>query len=108
MQVGLGGLGSEQCAPGNRLLHGLQILSAGVQKEMHVSVDEAGEQCGVAEINDAGSLRMLDGCADGKDALALDENLAGLEQGSGIDLKQAGGVEHDGRGAGLLGLEIAG
>jgi hypothetical protein len=72
---------------------------------MHVSVDEAGEQRNVAEVDDARALRVLDGCADGKDALALDENLAGLEQGSGIDLKQAGGVEHDGRGGRLLGMD---
>jgi len=70
---------------------------------MHMSVDEAGEQRGVAEVDNAGSLRMLDRCADGEDALALDENLAGLEKGSGIDLKQARGVEYDGRGGRLLG-----
>ena len=65
----------------------MQIFSAGVKKKMDMRVDEAGEQGGIAEVNDAGSLRMLDGCADGEDALALDENLARLEEGSGIDLK---------------------
>ena len=50
-----------------------------------------------------GALGMVDRSADGADALALDENFAGLEQGSGVDLKQAGGVEDDGRGGGLLG-----
>jgi hypothetical protein len=74
-----------------------------MQKEMHVRVNEAGEQGGVAQVDDAGSLRMLDRRADGEDALALDENLTGLEEGSSIDLKQTRGVEHDGRGGGLLG-----
>ena len=101
-EIGLGGLSGEEGAPGNRLLDGLQILSAGMQKEMHVSVDEAGEQRGVAEVDDLCALRMVDGCADGADALALDENLAGLEDGAGVDLKQARGVEDDGR-ARLLG-----
>lgn len=68
-----------------------------------MSVDEAGEQGRVTQVDDAGSLRMLDGGADGNNAFSLDKNLPGLEEGSGIDLKQARGVKHDGRGGGLLG-----
>ena len=75
-----------------------------MQKEMDMRVDEAGEQRGVAEVDEADSLRMLDRRADSTDALALDEDLAGLEQGSGVDLQKAGGVEHDGRGGWLLGV----
>jgi hypothetical protein len=86
----------------------LQVFSAGVQEEMDVSVDEAGEERGVAEVDDARALRVLDGCADSKDALTLDENLSGLEQGSVVDLQKASGVEHDGGGWRLLGVEKAG
>jgi hypothetical protein len=35
--------------------------------------------------------------------IGLDQNLAGLEQGAGVHLEQAGGVEDDGRGGWLLG-----
>ena len=49
-----------------------------------------------------GALGMVDRCAHGADALALDQNFAGLEQGSGIHLEQARGVEDDGRGGWLL------
>jgi hypothetical protein len=40
---------------------------------------------------------MLDGAAHGADALALDQNFAGLEQRSGVYLEQPRRVEHDGR-----------
>jgi hypothetical protein len=40
----------------------------------------------------------------GLDALALDENLAGLEHDSGIDLKQPRGVQDDGRDRRVHGL----
>jgi hypothetical protein len=39
---------------------------------------------------------MVDGCADGANAVALDEDFAGLEERAGVDLEQAGGVEDDG------------
>ncbi len=35
----------------HRFLHGLQVLSSGMQKEMDVSVDQAGHQRGVAEVD---------------------------------------------------------
>ena len=101
-EVGLGGLLGEDGAPGNRLFDGLQVFSAGMQEEMDVGVDEAGEQSGVAEVDDLCALRMVDGCADGADAVALDEDFAGAEECAGIDLEQARGVEHDGRGRRLL------
>ena len=59
---------------------GLQVFRAGMQEEMHVRVDEAGEQRDVAEVDDGCVRRMVDGCADGADALALDENFAGSEE----------------------------
>ena len=101
-QVGLGGLLGQDHAPGNGFLDGLQVFCAGMQKEMHVRVDEAGEQRGVAQVDDFGALRMVDRRAHGANALALDEDFAGLEQGAGIDLEQARGVEDDGGGGGLL------
>jgi hypothetical protein len=47
-------------------------------------------------------LRVLDGPAHGADALALDQNLAGLEQRSGVYLEQPRRMEHDGRAGRLL------
>ena len=73
-----------------------------MQEEMNVRVDKAGEQGSVAEIDDFGALRMVDRGADGANAISLDQNFAGLEQGSGIHLEQARGVENDGRGGWLL------
>ena len=78
-EVGFGGLFGQNHAPRDRLLHGLQVLSAGMEKEMHVRVDQAGDQRGVAEVDDLRALRMLDRRADGANALAFDEDLAGLE-----------------------------
>ena len=101
-EIGFGGLLGEEGAPGDGFLDGLQIFRAGMEEEMDVGVDEAGEQRCVAEVDDVCALRMIDGSADGADAVALDENLAGAEEDAGVNLKQAGGVEDDGRGCGLL------
>jgi hypothetical protein len=45
---------------------------------------------------------MLDGRAHGADAFAHNKEFSGLEERAVLDLQQARGVEHDGRG-GLLG-----
>ena len=50
-QVGLGGLLGQNRAPGNGFLDRLQVLRAGMQKQMHVRVDEPGQQGYVAEID---------------------------------------------------------
>jgi hypothetical protein len=55
-QIGLGGLLGEDGAPGNGFLYGLQVFRAGMQEEMDVGVDEAGEQGDVAEVDDLGCL----------------------------------------------------
>ncbi len=68
---------------------------------MDVGVDEAGEQGGVAQVDDFGALGMVDRGADGADVVAFDQDFAGLEEGAGIDLEKARGVENDGRGGGL-------
>ena len=105
-EVGLGGLLGEQSAPGNRLLDGLEVLGAGMEEQMHMGVDQAGKQRCVAEVDDPGALRMVDRAADGADAVALDENFAGLEEGSGVHLEQARGVKDDGRDGRLLGGSV--
>ena len=101
-QVGLGRLLGQNRAPRNGFLDRLQILRAGMQKQMHVRVDQAGQQRGIAEIDDLRALRMIDRRSHRLDALALDQNLAGLEHVSGIDLKQPRRVQHDGRRGRLL------
>ncbi len=74
-------------------LHGLQILGAGMQEQMDVRVDQAGEQRGVAEIDDLRAGGMVDGGADGGDAVALDQDLAGRDDCSGFDIEQTRGVQ---------------
>ena len=69
---------------------------------MYVSVNEAGQQCCVAQVEDFCSGGMLDRCADCADEFALDEDLAGRKHHACIYLEQAGGVEHNGRRGGLL------
>lgn len=45
---------------------------------------------------------MIDGCADGADAVALNEDFAGAEDCACVNLQEARGVEHDRGGCGLL------
>ena len=77
-------------------LDGLQVLGAGMEEEMHVSVDETGEQRGITEVEDLRALRMLDGGSDFDDALTLHEDFAGRENFAGVDFEETRGVEHDG------------
>jgi hypothetical protein len=74
----------------------LKIFSAWMEEEMDVSVNEAREERGVAEVDDAGVGGVVNGSADGADFVPLDEDLAGLEEGAGVDLKQVRSVEDDG------------
>jgi hypothetical protein len=67
-----------------------------MEEEMHVRVDEAREERGVAEVDDARVSGVVNGGSDGADFVALDENFAGLEESAGVDLEKARGVEHDG------------
>ena len=68
-----------------------------MQKQVHVRVDQAGQQSGIAEIDHRGALRMLHRRSHGLNPLALDQNLAGPQHVSGIYFKQPRRVEHDGR-----------
>ena len=92
----------EEGAPGNGFLDCLEVFCTGVEEEMDMGVDKAWEQRFVAEVDDLRVLRMIDGCAGGADAIALDENLSGAEEDAGVNLKQAGGVENYGHGCRLL------
>jgi len=62
---------------------------------MDVSVDQSGEQRGVAEIDRLCAGRMRDGLADFDDPVALDEDFAGRHEFSGFDVEKASGVEDD-------------
>ena len=75
--VGFGGGGGLQRALRHGLLHCLEALVAGVEEEMHMRVDQAGHQGGVAEVDDHGSRWPRDMRSRLANALALDQHLAG-------------------------------
>jgi hypothetical protein len=64
-----------------------------MQEEMNVCVDKAGEQRGVAELDDLRARRMRDRSADLLNALTGDEDFAWREDFSGLDDEQARGVQ---------------
>ena len=76
-------------------LDGLQIFGAGMQEQVHVGVDQAGQQSGVAEIDDLRAGRMRDRRADGGDAVALDQNFAG--RGDACRSRRRAGARRGGR-----------
>lgn len=67
-----------------------------MQEEVHVGVDEAGEERGVAEIEHLRALRVLDGSGNFDDAIALHEDFSRRKDFSGVDFEETRGVEHDG------------
>jgi hypothetical protein len=73
-----------------------------MQEEMDVHVDQARKQRGIAEVDDLCTLRMIDRSADGADAVAFDQDFAGLKECARVDLEQSRGVENDGRGSRCL------
>ena len=86
-------------------LDGLQIFGAGMQEEVDVRVDEAGQQGGVAEVDDFRAGWACDFGADFGDGVALDQDFAGSDHFAGFDVEQARGVKNDGvRGLRRLGL----
>ena len=74
-------------------LDGLQIFGAGVEEKVDVSVDEAGEKRGVAEVDDFGVGRAGNFGADFFDEVAFDENFAGSGDVAGFDVEEACGVD---------------
>ena len=101
--VALGGeAGEEVVARGERgddgalrdgFFHGLQIFRAGMEEEVDVRVDEAGEQGGVAEVDDFRACGRDFG-ADFFDASPWMRISPGGDA-AGLDVEQAGGVQDD-------------
>jgi hypothetical protein len=86
-----------------------------MQEKMNVGIDQSWEQCRVAQVDHSGARRMIHGCANHANSVALDKNFAGLKESARVNLEKAGGVEHDRRCCGgcrgcswLLGLSRAG
>jgi hypothetical protein len=68
-----------------------------MQEQVHVRVDEAGQQSGIPEIDRLRALRVVDLFADGLDALALNQNLARRDNLARCHIKQPRGVKDNGR-----------
>ena len=64
-----------------------------MQEEVDVRVDQSGQQCGVAEIDDLRARRMLDGRADLDDVVTLDAYLAGRHNPACVHFDQPGRVQ---------------
>jgi hypothetical protein len=95
----------EDHAPRDRLLHGLQVFSAGMQKEMNVRVNQPWQQCRIAEIDEPRALRVLYTLAHRANTIALDQHLTGLAHHSGIHVEQSRRVQNNRcRGIGLLSI----
>ncbi len=103
-QVGFCGLLSKNRSPWDRLLDGLQILRTGMEKQMHVRIDQARQQRCIAEVDHLRALWMLYRNADSLDPLTLDKNLARPNNVSGVDFEQSCRVQHDGRSSQIAGL----
>ena len=103
-EVGLGSSGGDQSTLRDGLLYGLQVFGARMEEEVNVSVDEAGHQCGVAEVNHLRASRMRDMRADFADAIACDEHFTRGDDLAGRHVEDARGMEDGGlrRGAALL------
>jgi hypothetical protein len=64
-----------------------------MQEEVDVRVDESGKQGRVAEIDDLGARRVLDGRADFDDVVTLDSYLAGCDNPASLHFDQPRGVQ---------------
>ncbi len=94
-QVGFRRLLGQNRAPGNGLFHRLQVLRAGMQKQVHVRIDQPRQQRGVAKVDDLCAPWVIDCRANSFDPLALDENLAGTQHISRIHLQQSRRVQNN-------------
>jgi hypothetical protein len=104
--VALGGETSHQVEPRrihrnqgalrHALLDGLQVFGAGVEEEMHMGVDHAGHQRGVAEIDHLGRGRGRRGrcSADRGDAVARDHHQPGRDHAARLDIEHASRLEN--------------
>jgi hypothetical protein len=84
----------EWCAV-DGFLDGLQIFGAGMQEKVNVRVDEAGQQSGVAEIDERRFVRVRHMRADFHDEFALNQNFAGRDGAAGFDVKQVRRVKNN-------------
>lgn len=66
-----------------------------MQEEMDVGVDESGHESERAEVDDARIGGMRDGGPDGGDAVALDEDFAGRDEGTFFHVEEVRGVEDE-------------
>lgn len=67
-----------------------------MEEEVNMCVDEAGHERVGAEVDDAGICGMGHCAADGGDAVALDEDFSGRDEGAALRVEQVRGVEDDG------------
>ena len=74
----------------------MKIFGAGVEKQVHVDVDESGQQRGIAQVHDLRISRVGYCRTDRGNSLALDQNLSGRYHAARIDLQKPRGMQHDG------------
>ncbi|MGC2802115.1 MAG: hypothetical protein WCA41_09780, partial [Candidatus Acidiferrum sp.] len=74
---------------------GLQIFGARMEKKMNVSIDEARQESGVAEVHDFSALWMLHGGTDFDDAGALDKDFSRRDYFASFNLEEARGVQNN-------------
>ena len=95
-QVVAGGQHGEDGALRNGFLNGLQVLRAGMQEQVHMRVDQAGQQRAIAQVDDLRAGRMGDRGAGFDDAVVLHQHLTGRKIAPGFDIQHARRVQHDG------------
>ncbi|MFZ0644542.1 MAG: hypothetical protein WAM25_15395, partial [Candidatus Acidiferrales bacterium] len=76
----------------NRFFNCLEIFGARVQEQMHMRINEAGEQSGVAKIDDLSAGRARNLGPDFFDYITLDENLTRCSDVSRSNVEQTRSV----------------
>ena len=79
---------------GNGFVERLRIFRAGMQKKMHVRIDQTGHQRAIAEIDRRRVTRMIDMTAHSDDAFAVDQHFAWSQDFSAVDIEQSRSVEN--------------
>ena len=96
------GAHGEQRPLRHRFLHGLQILIARMQEQVHVRIDESRHQGRGAQIDDFGPWTVFDRGTHRDDSIALDAHLAGRLETARLDVEEVGGAQDDGMTAARL------
>ncbi len=73
----------------------LKIFRARMQEKMHMRVDQARHQGGVAQIDHFGVRGMLHAAAGGRNAFAFDQDFTGTNDLAALHIQQPGGVQND-------------